>query len=171
MTSYFLWHFAQLAASFALKAVVAGAAGFAFVDVFHGDDIAALLHFEEAGLMAIRALEALVGVDLSVKDDLACSLAVELDRLAGRNRESGHRQGERYDNYECQYEKFLHCGFTSFRFGMNKSAHEIVYRMKTWQSKHAGKPYRMRLLRNCRSTGTPSGSGTRDRRYSLSSQT
>jgi hypothetical protein len=113
-----------------LGAVVAGTAVLAGVHVFHGDDVAALLHLEEAGLMAIGALETLVGVDLAVKHDLAGALAFELDRLAGRNCECGHRQGERYDNNECQYEKFFHGGFTSFRIGMNKSAHEIVYRMK-----------------------------------------
>jgi hypothetical protein len=109
-----------------LGAIVAAAAVLAFIHVFHGDDVAALLHLEQTGLMAIRALEALVGVDLAVEHDFAGALAVELNRLAGRNRESSHRQSERYDNYECQYEKFLHGSFTSFRIGMNKSAHEIV---------------------------------------------
>ena len=71
-----------------LGAVVAAAAVLAGLHVLHGDDVGALLHLEQTGLMAIRALESLVGVCLAVKHDLAGALAVVLNRLAGRDCES-----------------------------------------------------------------------------------
>ena len=101
-----------------LRAVVAGTAELTIVDVFHGDSISALLHFEDARLMAVRALVALVSMGLAVKYNLAGALAVKLHRLACRNRERGHGHGERYHYYESQYGNLFHSSFTSFHHGI-----------------------------------------------------
>src|SRR6266545_3958498 len=101
MTSYFLWHFAQFAASFTLKALVPLWQPPQFLP--------ASISFM---LMTIGALVALVGVELAVEYDLAGALPVELNRLAGRNCESSHCQGERYNHCEGHYEKLFHLGFT-----------------------------------------------------------
>jgi len=87
-----------------LGAVVACAAALAGLHVLHGHDVSALLHLEKTGLMAISTLVPFVSVDLAVKHNLSSSLAVEFNRLAGRDCKSGHRHRERYDHHEGQYE-------------------------------------------------------------------
>jgi hypothetical protein len=98
-----------------LRAVVARTAELAGVDVGHLDYVAALLHLEEAGLMTVSALGALVSMGLAVEHDLALSTAGKLHGLARRDRERGDRQDERNHHYDSQYKEFLHVCFTSFR--------------------------------------------------------
>src|SRR5574341_2690 len=87
--------------------LVAGAAGLARVDVRHGDGVATLLHLEDTG-MAICALEALVSVGLAVEHNLAGTLALELHRLAGRNREGRDSQDERNHYNERDHKELFH---------------------------------------------------------------
>ena len=59
-----------------LGAVVTCAAELAVIDVLHGDCVAALLHLEETGLMAICAFVAGFGMHSAVKGNFAAALAV-----------------------------------------------------------------------------------------------
>src|SRR5512143_2736288 len=91
-----------------LGAVVACTAELSGIDVSHRHRIAALLHLEEAGLMAVCALQTLVRVNLAVEYHLAGAATRELDRLTGRNREGGNGQHEGHNNYDCYDEKLFH---------------------------------------------------------------
>jgi len=96
-----------------LGTVVACTAGLSIIHVFHGDGVHTLLHLED-GRVALCTLETFVSMRLAVKYNLACTLAVEFNGLAGRDCESGNRHRERHNYYEGKYEKFLHVCFTSF---------------------------------------------------------
>lgn len=97
-----------------LGAVVASTAELSGLHILHGHYIAALLHLEKTRLMAISTLEALVGVDLAVKNHLAGALRFEINGLAGWNCESRDGEDEGYNYYDRYDEKLFHYDFTSF---------------------------------------------------------
>ena len=82
-----------------LGTVVAGTAELTRVDIIHCNAISALLHLEQARLMAIRTLEAFICVNLAVKYDLAGSFTLKLYGLARRYGEGGTGKNKRNDYY------------------------------------------------------------------------
>jgi len=94
-----------------LGAVVASTAVLAFHHFLHGHHVGAFLHLEKARLMAISALEALVGVNLAVKNHLCRALGFELNGLAGGNCERRDGENECYNCYDRYDEKLFHYEF------------------------------------------------------------
>ena len=71
-----------------LGTVVACTAELTIIDVLHRDGVRTLLHLEDCRV-ALCTLETFVSMDFAVKHNLACTLTVEFNGLAGRDCESG----------------------------------------------------------------------------------
>lgn len=93
-------------------AVVAHSAALAGLHVLHGLACSgALRHLEDGRMTRIASASLLVCI--AAEHDLARAAACELHGLTGAHCERRDRENERYNHYECDYEKLLH-SFTSF---------------------------------------------------------